>query len=606
MNFKEFIQTINVKKHVIYTFTKHYQNINLDEIINNNKLNIDFYKKDFLIINISEIKNQENFELILYNYYKSNQKILIIKFKEDDNKHINFIINFIKNFELNELDKNKEEKIIILIIYLKRKFIEENEKIIKEPKHFVSHLLGYNQIFIDNLNCDLPKMNFISLLNNDNKQQLFELIDFKKCLEKILNETYLTFDFKNEEHNENTINKLIINDYSREIIIDNFQNEIVNKTELLEYFIKINNIKNNDLDILSRFKKFLNNIILYFSIKFFYFLETYSKIDLLLIVDEKSKDKIKNEIDKLIKRNEFKATEIKNIPKFNEIIKAEKTNIFNSYKFFDKIIEEISNNNLNEFIQNEKILLIFNNEEDEEKIKKNYKNNFSDIIKKTTDNIQKIVNKGEFDTVNKSFKDNIKFNILLIDLINYILKENKINEICDIFIKYIFDDKLRYYFKQLYINYDEENKIEYFCYIIFYIKCYLENIKDFFNIIFGVSNIIKKKETEIFKEIITDFKNGKINVKFQNEFDCNIQLIKLLNEAKFYLLFNNLNNANNKNFLEFYNFINSIFDNLININVKNKRIEELKMFLEFSKSLSKDENFEKIFKNYISNTLKEN
>ena len=611
MNFIEFIQEINVKKHVIYTFSKHYQQINLNDKIDNNKLKIEFYKEDFFIINLAEIKNQENFELILYNYYKSNKKVLIIKFKENDNKHINFIINYIKNFELNELDKNQKEKIIILIIYLKRKFIEEKEEIIKEPKHFVSHLLGYNQIFIDNLNSCLPKMNFNSLLNNNNNYyQLFELIDFEKNIEQILTDTYITFDFKIKKENyiENTINKLIINYYSRKIIIDNFQNEIINKTELLEYFVRINSIRNNDLDILSRFKKFLNNIILHFSIKFFYFLEKYSNIDFLLVIDEKSNDKIKIEIDNLIKRNEFKAAEIKINPMSNKIIKVEKTNIFNSYDFFNKIIEEISNNKLDEFIQNEKILLIFKNEEDEDKIKKKYKNNFSDIIKITTDNIQKIINKDEFDTVKKSFDDDVNFNFLLSDLIKFILKENNISEFCDIFIKYIFDDKLKNYFKQIYNNYDKENKIEYFCYIIFYIKCYLENIKNYIDIILKISSFLNKKQTEIFKEIIIDFKNEKINVKFQNEFDCNIQLIRLLEESKFYLLFNYLKNVNKENFFKFYNFIDEIYENSIvnNNNIKNKKIEEIKMFLTFSKLLPKDENFEKYIKNYISNILKEN
>ena len=129
-------------------------------------MNIIFTEELIKIIDINEIKSQENFKKELINYYNkdNNQKILLIKFNEEESYHLNFIIRFIKNFETNELPENSEKKIIILTIHLKRKFINNEEEIKTNSRRFISHLSDYEQFFIDNLNSNLLKLDINELL----------------------------------------------------------------------------------------------------------------------------------------------------------------------------------------------------------------------------------------------------------------------------------------------------------------------------------------------------------------------------------------------------------------------------------------------------------
>ena len=102
-------------------------------------MNFLFFEELIKIIDINEIKSQENFEKELIDYYDkdNNQKILLIKFNEEESYHLNFIIRFIKNFEANELPENSEKKIIILTIHLKRKFIINEEEIELNSRKFI-------------------------------------------------------------------------------------------------------------------------------------------------------------------------------------------------------------------------------------------------------------------------------------------------------------------------------------------------------------------------------------------------------------------------------------------------------------------------------------
>ena len=146
-------------------------------------------------------------------------KKILIKFNENESFHLNFITNFIKNFETNELQNFYEKKIIILIIHLKRKIFNENEK---NSKKFVSNFLDYKQFFIDNLNSTFSNLNFNEFLKENENQQIFNLLKIEKNLEKILFEIYLTFNFEfvNENYIDSTIEKIINNKNTKNFIIE--------------------------------------------------------------------------------------------------------------------------------------------------------------------------------------------------------------------------------------------------------------------------------------------------------------------------------------------------------------------------------------------------
>ena len=122
-----------------------------------------------------KVKKISKKRLIDYYDKDNNQKILLIKFNEEESYHLNFIIRFIKNFETNELPENSEKKIIILTIHLKRKFINDEEEIEPISKRFISHMSDYNQFFIDNLNSKLPNFDINKYLKENENEQIIKL-----------------------------------------------------------------------------------------------------------------------------------------------------------------------------------------------------------------------------------------------------------------------------------------------------------------------------------------------------------------------------------------------------------------------------------------------
>ena len=260
------------------------------------------------------------------NFYdkKNKKKVLLIKFNENESFHLNFITNFIKNFETNELQNFYEKKIIILIIHLKRKIFNENEK---NSKKFVSNFLDYEPFFIDNLNSTFFNINFNEFLNENENQQIFNLLKIEKNLEKILFEIYLTFNFEfvNENYIDSTIEKIINNKNTKNFIIEKIKQFFFEKKNILQNFFKSNQIKKNDIDILNRLNKFNLNLIKNFLIRFFYCLETFKMIKKLINLEKNDKNiKIMN---KILNGNFIKNLNIKNSPLSNFIQKKSSSKI---------------------------------------------------------------------------------------------------------------------------------------------------------------------------------------------------------------------------------------------------------------------------------------
>ena len=214
-------------------------------------MNIIFTEELIKIIDINEIKSQENFEKELIDYYDkdNNQKILLIKFNEEESYHLNFIIRFIKNFETNELPENSEKKIIISTIHLKRKFINDEEEIEPISKRFISHMSDYNQFFIDNLNTKLPKFDINKYLKENENEQIIKLLNIENNLEEILTETYLTFNFEKSDDNSDdnyvglVVKKIVSNENAKNFIVEKIKKFVSERKNILHNYLKTNKVK---------------------------------------------------------------------------------------------------------------------------------------------------------------------------------------------------------------------------------------------------------------------------------------------------------------------------------------------------------------------------
>ena len=148
-NFESFFQKIKLKKNIIYTFSKITEDIFDEEKNLENQFGI-FNKNNATIENIQSIRMENDLIFILKNFInKENQKILILRFAENDLHKINstnyVINNFIKDYpELND-------KIIFFIIHKQRRIKGANLRKIINPDLISFINDDFYQIFIDNL-----------------------------------------------------------------------------------------------------------------------------------------------------------------------------------------------------------------------------------------------------------------------------------------------------------------------------------------------------------------------------------------------------------------------------------------------------------------------
>jgi len=369
-NFSNFLETIHNNKNIIYTFSKIFDTININNNIKNAKVKFEINKENIKIIQISGIKSEIELEKNLDEFFSDeNLEVCLIQFKTEECKMINYIKFFIENKE-KEVNNNKS-KMFIFIVHIERVFNYElkdiqnksteeqgkiNDKILKET---IPLLSDYFQVFIDDLNGDEEySINKIIL----NKNDIFDLFleDQFNQLQKI---SYLSID----SIINNNISKLENN-----IVKDLYklleENDDIKK-ELYEYIKKqlycpfkdlfrkqqiVNDeepneenefISDYDIDMINVIKKYVSNL---FSKKFNEFLINIHNDKLLsfiLSIDENNfmndklnteqkKDnikKIKIIYFKMFINNEGKTNIIEKISKFvkNNVIFKFRNNEFN-------------------------------------------------------------------------------------------------------------------------------------------------------------------------------------------------------------------------------------------------------------------------------------
>jgi hypothetical protein len=162
-NIKNYLETIEKKKNIIYTFSHIYEPIlSEDENDDLNEIQTKFgniNKKSIEHVLINEIESERNIEERIEYFYNNNDKnCYIIHFNMDQIKHLYHIKYLIENLERKKY-KNIN-KIFILLIHLKREDFSDFS--------FISNVYDdYNQIFIDSLNG--LNISIIDILNKNNK-----------------------------------------------------------------------------------------------------------------------------------------------------------------------------------------------------------------------------------------------------------------------------------------------------------------------------------------------------------------------------------------------------------------------------------------------------
>ena len=235
-NFNKFLAKAN-QKNIVYTFSNYLEDIFDEKCIIKNELVGEIKKENIKYIQLNSIKSEREFENYIKDYLtKEKLKVCIIKFLPYECSYMNYIKFFIENAISG--NKKYDEKIFIFVVYMSRISLEESEKIddktLIEQKEFnkkiltetLSNLSDYYQIFIDNLNGD-PKLKIENILLLNNKKLFENLVNpeeqFTNNIYKII--SYIRYNVLNSYKgisNDNYVDKLI---------------ELLSNTKRLRYLI---------------------------------------------------------------------------------------------------------------------------------------------------------------------------------------------------------------------------------------------------------------------------------------------------------------------------------------------------------------------------------
>ena len=612
-NIKLYLQNIFSHKHVIYTFSNILDPIfdnNDNDFVENNKFgNFSLYSSK--IFKIGNFDSEREIEDELVDFFENKRyNLCIFQFENNNCIHLNHIKYLIEN-KFNEENKNK--KVIIFIIYVKR--ILKNSQKKKEHKkintqYLIPLISDFQQIFIDDL---IGKTFLITDLFEKEIENLFsnkELIDIDSIFESSL---YYIFTLTNHvflDHlkNENYENQYIeywINYLKRykqninNIIFKNITKNI-NKTFFSEIFY-LNIFKENDTDLISVISNYLTDIYKEIQIKIILKLEKSGYFPVYI-------NHIKNNFNvNLI--TQLKDELIENIDidkfKYNLKLKGNKIFVLDNLKFpcsldlfqeTKNYLHSIKNSYLenDELFRNNKITL-----EDYQQNKIYYENALKneflkyDIIQKLEArlvdlnkyNFSHLINdyleifirldKGEIKDENKYFNKNV------LDFLNLIIEK---------------------------LNLNSDDYIIYLCKIILWFESYSNYIMPIIPIYFKLSNLNDN--------FLNQFKNNILRFnQFEDIINYNEDTTQYNETNKiFYILYETLikiifDNSNSMNFftddelyqysLNLENFANILWLAQVNLNVNLKSFFNLLSYTKTKDILIKEGKRDKLAE-YIS------
>jgi len=457
-NIKSFLSNYDNKsnKIIIYTFTKIIDSIKKEYL---NSYNIKFLGEISLNnikqIRISSIQNEFNLESKIDKFLEDdNLKVLILKLLPFEYSAIDYLKNVIENKEREYKNKIQEtiNKLFIFIVHLERIDKKEMNNLDKIKDKLLigtlSHLAGYSQIFIDDINSQdyfdnegkIITLDKIPLMKNIDLYKAF--INEKEIFIENLKSSlcYFDYSFNIEELNkDNYINELIELFYQDEELLKIMDELIIEKIclkkkkeiNLLDKIMKEEKFRKGDICIFDIVKKvlsknYLNEFkMLYVELENNYYFSS-------IIYNKKNSD-INDDMKfyKIIKEKFIKEINLSNRLPENEI----KLNIIIGYylpskTILEKVSNYISSNIIVQYRQFEEQYKTsyFEGEEFEEGTQ-NYENNIELLNKYTQDFLNKNELLKEIELNFGKGEKIIFYNFLLEDYLLYFInkyyEENK-------------------------------------------------------------------------------------------------------------------------------------------------------------------------------------
>ena len=397
---KEFIEVMENRKNVVYTFNNIFDVINgLDDI--QSKLLGEIKLDNIKNIKISSFKSENELEKVIDEFLIENKyKLCLIKFTANEGNFLNYIKFLIENKEkeylLSKNDEKEVNKAFIFIVHLSRVFnydldnyekknekekYEIDKKILKET---ISHLSGYYQIFIDDLN---GKTNFSinNMIKLKGKELFMKCINFNEALREniYICLSYMKYNFSSKlgDLNEDTyVNKLIDYIENDKQLKNNINICIANQMDkeediIFTVFKAENSVNKDDIDMISIIQRYLSDLylkklnLIYFKAEQDQFFSSLLSTEEINEMNRKKKEnKILNKIEdededdedvnkninkKIIDKNEENIIEeninVKEIKKRAKNIYLEKQILFENKEDNDKkyIIEQPGMNKIN-------------------------------------------------------------------------------------------------------------------------------------------------------------------------------------------------------------------------------------------------------------------
>jgi hypothetical protein len=182
-NIKAFIKKTSNSLNVVYTFSPIMYSMKFNFEVRNEIFG-QIKGQNSKSIYIKYIKTENQFEKEVIEFYKSENKLLLIHIEETDSQNLEFIIIFLERLEKEKQSNEKNKKMIILLNYLKRKKDEFNKDI------FIPNISKFEQTFIDNL---FGKDMLITEIVNQNIKELYYNTDLINIDEVFKNELFSCF-----------------------------------------------------------------------------------------------------------------------------------------------------------------------------------------------------------------------------------------------------------------------------------------------------------------------------------------------------------------------------------------------------------------------------
>ena len=309
------MEKLNNNKNIVYTFNNVLDVIEELDDINNSLLGL-IKKENIKDIKISSFKYENEFERQIDEFLnKNNFKLCIIRFTASEGHFLNYIKFFIENKEKDfiggKFGEKDQKKAFIFIVHMTRIFnynLDREEKILKET---ISHLSGYYQIFIDDLN-GKNEVTIDDMVNLKGKELFEKCLDFDVVLKRNIYKclSFMSYKFCNElgTLNEEYVNKLINYIESDSELRKNLNKCIFKQMEkeediIVKVFKTENSVNRDDIDMISVIQRHLSELylkklyLLYFKAeKDQYFSTLLSNEENRKIIEMKKKKKNLNKI----------------------------------------------------------------------------------------------------------------------------------------------------------------------------------------------------------------------------------------------------------------------------------------------------------------------